>query len=208
MSMECSASCRRMASALNISVCVDPRPADALNSKIAIASCLSAVPVAGRLRLWVTRSFFAVNVLVISLQPLEHELIKSIEELTTWRRIIGAPLTADEIVDPQEERNTGEVSAYEDDDAIVAEIQHRQAIRSGELVEVESDDEDEDDPPKVCATELIPLCKKLETACIARVSAGSSLELVHRLCAFRAALRREELQNAKQATLDKFWNTK
>ncbi|KAG2358416.1 hypothetical protein BDR07DRAFT_1379460 [Suillus spraguei] len=101
------------------------------------------------------------------LNTLEHELMKSIEELTTRRQIIGAPLTADEILDPQEEKNVGEVTAYEDDDAIVAEIQCRQAIRSGELVEVESDDEDEDDPPKC-----------------------------------------EELQNAKQATLDKFWNTK
>ncbi|KAG2357400.1 WD40-repeat-containing domain protein [Suillus spraguei] len=112
------------------------------------------------------------------------------------------------ILDPQEEKNVGEVTAYEDDDAIVAEIRRRQAIRSGELVEVESDDEDEDDPPKVCAIELIPLCEKLEAACIARVGADSSLDLVHKLRAFRAALRREELQNAKQATLDKFWNTK
>ncbi|KAG2354522.1 hypothetical protein BDR07DRAFT_1614209 [Suillus spraguei] len=98
--------------------------------------------------------------------------MKSIEELTTRRQIIGAPLTADEILDPQEEKNVGEVTAYEDDDAIVAEIQCRQAIRSGELVEVESDDEDEDDPPK------------LEAACIARVGADSSLDLVHKLCAF------------------------
>ncbi|KAG2367633.1 hypothetical protein BDR07DRAFT_1606055 [Suillus spraguei] len=69
------------------------------------------------------------------------------EEVTTRRRIIGAPLTVDEILDPQEEKNVGEPTAYEEDDAIVAEIQRRQAIRSGELVEVESDDEDEDDPP-------------------------------------------------------------
>ncbi|KAG2356409.1 hypothetical protein BDR07DRAFT_1464058 [Suillus spraguei] len=80
------------------------------------------------------------------LNTLEHELMKSIEELTTRRRIIGGPLTADEILDPQQEKNVEEVTAYEDDDAIVAEVQRRQAIRSGELVEVESDDED--DPPK------------------------------------------------------------
>ncbi|KAG2352744.1 hypothetical protein BDR07DRAFT_1466105 [Suillus spraguei] len=123
-------------------------------------------------------------------------------------RTIGAPLTVDDILDPQEEKNVGEVTAYEDGDAIVAEIRRRQAIRSGELVEVESDDEDEDDPPKVCAIELIPMCEKLEAACIARVGADSSLNLVHKFRAFRAALRREELQNAKQATLDKFWITK
>ncbi|KAG2352766.1 hypothetical protein BDR07DRAFT_1497689 [Suillus spraguei] len=96
------------------------------------------------------------------LDTLEHELMKSIEELTTQRQIIGAPLTVDKILNPQEEKNVGEVTPYEDDNAIVAEIQCQQAIRSGELVEVESDDEDEDDSPKVCAIELIPLCKKLE----------------------------------------------
>ncbi|KAG2082598.1 uncharacterized protein F5147DRAFT_783247 [Suillus discolor] len=142
------------------------------------------------------------------LQTLEHELMKSIEELTIRRWIIGTPLTVDEILDPQEEKNIGQVTAYEDDDAIIAEIQRWQAIRSGELVEVESDDEDEDDQPKVCATELILLCKKLEAACIAQVGADSSLDLVHKLRAFQATLQRKELQNAKQVTLDKFWNTK
>ncbi|KAG1865846.1 hypothetical protein DFJ58DRAFT_724240 [Suillus subalutaceus] len=101
-----------------------------------------------------------------SLQTLEHGLMKSIEELTTRRQIIGTPLSVDEILDPQEEKNIGEVTVYEDDDAIVAEIRRRQGIRSGELVEVESDDEDEDDQPKVCVAELIPLCEKLEVACI------------------------------------------
>jgi hypothetical protein len=142
------------------------------------------------------------------LQTLEHGLTKSIEELTTRRRIIGTPLTVDEILNPQEEKNIGEVTVYEDDDAIVAEIRRQQGIRSGELVEVESDDEDEDDQPKVCVAELIPLCEKLEAACIARAGADSSLDLIHKLRAFQATLRCEELQNAKQATLDQLWNTK
>lgn len=73
---------------------------------------------------------------------------------------------------------------------------------------MDSDDEDEGDQPKVCAAELIPLCEKLEAACVARAGADSSLDLVHKLYAFRAALWREELQNAKQATLDRFWNIK
>ncbi|KAG1741863.1 uncharacterized protein EDB91DRAFT_1081655 [Suillus paluster] len=75
------------------------------------------------------------------LQTLKHELMKSIEELATRRQIIGTPLTVDEILDPQEEKWIGEVTGYGDDGAIVAEIQCRQGIRSGELVEVESDDE-------------------------------------------------------------------
>jgi hypothetical protein len=142
------------------------------------------------------------------LQTLKHGLMKSIEELTTWRWIIGTLLTVDEILNPQEEKNIGEVTVYEDDDAIVAEIWRRQGIRSGELVEVESDDEDEDDQPKVCVAELILLCEKLEAACIVQAGADSSLDLIHKLCAFWATLWCKELQNAKQATLDQLWNTK
>ena len=131
------------------------------------------------------------------LQHLQSFLIlagaKILQELTTRRRIIGIPLTIDEILEPQEEKNIGEVTAYEDDDAIVAEIQRRQRIRNGELVEEDSDDEDEGDQPKLCAAELIPLCEKLEAACIARAGADSSLDLIHGLRAFRATLRREEL---------------
>ncbi|KAG2336007.1 hypothetical protein BDR05DRAFT_971285, partial [Suillus weaverae] len=41
---------------------------------------------------------------------------------------------------------------------------------------------------KVCAAEVILLCEKLEAACVARASADSSLDLVHKLHAFRAAV--------------------
>ncbi|KAG1852494.1 hypothetical protein F4604DRAFT_1805511 [Suillus subluteus] len=52
-----------------------------------------------------------------------------------------------------------------------------------------------------------PCCVK-SSCMIARAGADSSLDLIHKLRAFRATLRREELQNAKQATLDQLWNTK
>jgi len=140
------------------------------------------------------------------LEAIEHELMKTVEQLQDRRRIIGAPLTIDEMLDPSVE-NINEGTVYNDDDAIVAEIKHRQAIRSGEIVEVESDDEDTgDDKLKLSTMELIGLFEQLEAACIARVNADSSFDIIHKLRRFRGVLRREEVQNAKQATLDTFWN--
>lgn len=145
-----------------------------------------------------------VNLKATQLETLEDDLMKSVEELQARRRI-------DEILDPSEEKCIGEATIYEDDDAIVAEIQRRQAIRSGKIVEVESDEEpEEDNQSKVSTTdsELIGLCTKLEAACIARVDADSSLDFIHDLRGFRAVLQREEMQKAKQTTLDSLWGTK
>ena len=98
-------------------------------------------------------------------------------------------------------------TVYKDDNAIVAEIKRRQAIRSGEIVEVESDDEDtSDDKPKLSTAELIGLCEQLEAACVAQVNADSSFDVIHNFRRLRGVLRREEIQNVKQATLDTFWN--
>ena len=74
---------------------------------------------------------------------------------------------------------------------------------------MESDDEDiqvGDEKLKLSTMELIGLCEQLVAACIAQVNADSSFDIIHNLRRFRGVLRREEIQNAKQATLDTFWN--
>ena len=74
---------------------------------------------------------------------------------------------------------------------------------------MESDDEDiSDDRPKLSTAEPIGLCEQLEAGCIARVNADSSFDVIHNLRRLRGVLRHEEIQNAKQATLDTFWNMK
>jgi len=129
--------------------------------------------------------------------------MKTVEQLLQdWRRIVGAPLIINEMLDPSAE-NVNEETVYKDDNAIVAEIKRRQAIRSGEIVEVESGDEDiSDDKPKLSTAELIGLCEQLEAGCIAQVNADSSFDVIHNLHRLRGVLRREEIQNVKQATLD------
>jgi len=107
-------------------------------------------------------------------------------------------------------KNVNEETVYKDENAIVAEIKRRQAIRSGEIVEVESGDEDlsSDDKPKLSTAELIGLCEQLEAGCIARVNADSSFDIIHDLHRLRGVLQRKEIQNVKQAIVDTFWNMK
>ena len=107
--------------------------------------------------------------------------MKTVKQLQDRRRTVGAPLTIDEMLDPSVEKvNEGTVN--NDDDAIVAGIKHRRAITSGEIVGVESDDEDiGDDKPKLSTVELIGLCEQLEATCIARGNAESSFDIIHNL---------------------------
>jgi len=90
--------------------------------------------------------------------------------LQDWRRTVGAPLTIDEMLDPSVE-NVNEETVYKNDNAIVAEIKRRQAIRSGEVVEVESGDEDiSDDKPKLSTAEV-----EHETRYVMMVTVGTFL---------------------------------
>ena len=76
-------------------------------------------------------------------------------------------MTIDEMLDPSVE-NVNEETVYKDVNAIVAEIKRRQAIRSGEIVEVKSGDEDiSDDKLKLSTAELTGLCEQLEAGCVA-----------------------------------------
>ena len=62
------------------------------------------------------------------------------------------------------------------------------------------DDEDRSDNDSLqpaVTSELITLAEQLEAGYISQVGAGSSPELLHRLRAFQAELRREQLRNAK-----------
>jgi hypothetical protein len=112
------------------------------------------------------------------------------------------------LVDPSAEREVGE-SAYRfegGDTEIVAEVRHQMAVESGEVIEVDSDSEAEDEgEADVGKAEMIRLCQQLEGLCIKYGATDSSLDLSRQLRRFRAYLRQEELKNASQKTLDVFW---
>jgi len=139
----------------------------------------------------------------------EEQLWASVKALKVRNRIIGTPMTIDEILAPREEAEIGAtMHNFEGGDkAIVAEVRHQLAVECGEVIEIDSDSDDEDDEPVPIPSrsELILICEKLEMACITYSDAGTSLELSRQLRQFRGALRCEELQNAKQVTLQSLW---
>ncbi|KAG1839580.1 hypothetical protein F4604DRAFT_1909228 [Suillus subluteus] len=104
-------------------------------------------------------------------------------------------------LDPAEERENGDLLNFEGgDQAIADKVRHEIAVANGEVVEIHSDDKS--DGPSFTPTELLDLCQQLETGCMQHGDPQLSLNLSSQLRLFRARLRREELLNAKQTSID------
>ncbi|KIJ47446.1 hypothetical protein M422DRAFT_248844, partial [Sphaerobolus stellatus SS14] len=79
------------------------------------------------------------------LVALEQDLEKTVAELKKRNRITGSPLTLEEMLNPVLEREIGD-SCYRfegGDQEIVEQVKHEMAIQSGEVIEVDSDSEEE-----------------------------------------------------------------
>ncbi|KAG1731309.1 hypothetical protein EDD22DRAFT_852902 [Suillus occidentalis] len=119
--------------------------------------------------------------------------------------------TVEELLDPVEEREVGGHD-YEfpgGDKDIVEEVQRQMAIERGDIIEVDSDSEEHEEDEKTTLeytfTEVIALSQQLEEACLQFGELGASFDLLKRLRAFRACVRREEIRGAKQRTIDSFF---
>ncbi|KAG2076030.1 hypothetical protein BDR04DRAFT_1090855 [Suillus decipiens] len=107
----------------------------------------------------------------------------------------------------------GEFPAFEGGDkAIADEVRREVTIASGEVIEIDSDDDDDDDDDDDSAaalitprTDLLHLCQQLEVGCNVMQYGDPqfSLNLLSQLRVFRAQLRREELLNARQTSLER-----
>ncbi|KAI9457916.1 hypothetical protein HD554DRAFT_2042208 [Boletus coccyginus] len=127
---------------------------------------------------------------------MEWPLARSIKILKDKNHIFGTLLSIEE----RENLDT-EAELFEDDAAIIAEVCRQEAVRSGDAIEVDSDNEDSDDPEMMVTSELIALAEKLEAGYVSRVGVDSSPDFLHHLRAFRAELRCNQAKNAKQSTL-------
>ncbi|KAG1848689.1 hypothetical protein F4604DRAFT_1935290 [Suillus subluteus] len=106
-------------------------------------------------------------------------------------------------IHPAEERENGDLLNFEGgDQAIADKVRHEIAVANGEVVEIDSDDESEEDGPSFTRMELLDLCQQLETGCMQHGDPQLSLNLSSQLRLFCARLRREELLNAKQTSID------
>ncbi|KAI6097291.1 hypothetical protein EDD16DRAFT_1718510 [Pisolithus croceorrhizus] len=117
---------------------------------------------------------------------LEKALMESIQILKLQKRILRPLPTLDEIFDPKEEQEIGELQyQFEGRDVeIVAVVQHELAVKQGEVVEILSDDEDEEILATLSTTDLIQMCKTLEVACMAASDVDSTPDLARSLHKF------------------------
>jgi len=138
--------------------------------------------------------------------------MESVEELVKWKRIIGCPPTVEDLINPIEEWEIGDLPyRFEGGDAeIVAEVQYEMAVACGEIIELDDsdlEDEDEDDSPS--QREVIKLCEMLEKVCFRYgLDESFSLELPCQLCKYRAQLLCEDLLSSTQTPLTNYFRPK
>ncbi|OJA17815.1 hypothetical protein AZE42_08390 [Rhizopogon vesiculosus] len=100
------------------------------------------------------------------LTTVENEVATSLQDLKNRNRIFGEPPSLDEFLEPAEEQGVGDSLEFEGGDkAIVAAVKQELAERAGEVIEIESDEE-EDPEPEVSRVETLALCRRLEGACL------------------------------------------
>lgn len=135
---------------------------------------------------------------------LEADLMSSIRELKSRNRIFGHLPTIEELINPPEERENESLQIFDSDDEIVHQVHYEKALEQGEIVEISSEDEEEDDASQVMTTEALEMCKKLGSFCL-DTGVGSASELSKVLHRFRAEVSREYMKSLKQSTLVDLW---
>src|SRR6202040_2963404 len=100
------------------------------------------------------------------LQSVEEDLAKSLRELKKRHRIHGVVLTTEELVNPIQEKEVGDL-AYEfrgGDPEMVAEVLREEA--KAQVVEISSDSDDEEKELTMTTATMLELCRQLEAACL------------------------------------------
>jgi hypothetical protein len=86
-------------------------------------------------------------------------------------------------------------------------VQKETAVANGEVIKVdESEDDGDDDGTSLPShANLIILCQQLEHCYMQYSDPQFSLELSHKLSKFHGILKKEELTNSTQSTLDRYF---
>jgi hypothetical protein len=143
------------------------------------------------------------------LKQAEQDLLGAVDELAQRRRIIGAPPTLTDLLEPPEEEDVYERQyEFEGDDEIVAEARRQLAEEAGDVIEIYDDsDDDGDDPPLINNRKGMECCQDLERLCMGRTKTNEKemdedLELVSLLRKLRVRLHREDMRSySKQSDL-------
>ncbi|KIK73282.1 hypothetical protein PAXRUDRAFT_604742 [Paxillus rubicundulus Ve08.2h10] len=140
------------------------------------------------------------------LKSTENELMQSIDVLKSRNRIFDTPPTLDELLDPPEEAEIREMDLFtigeKGEKEIVEMVEHEMAVARGEVIEINSDSDEDLVGPCITRIQMMTLCEQLERA-VLEYGEGEDLALSRQLCCFRAHLRGQEFTSMKQMTLDK-----
>jgi hypothetical protein len=141
------------------------------------------------------------------LTALEDEVTTSLHDLMACNRIFGTPLSMDKFLEPAEEQEVGDCVFEGGDKEIVAAVGWEMAGKWGEVIEVESNEE-EDIKPAISHTKTLALCQQLERACLQFGNADLTLlfELLKQIHLFHAELRHEELLHLTQTIIDAYFH--
>jgi hypothetical protein len=129
------------------------------------------------------------------------EVTSAIKELEERNRIFEGAPSVDAFIEPDIEREV-EVVPIRTDDELVGEVLREQAIEKGEIVEIEDDECDDEEPEMTSMTagEILTSISKLRKALLSRgdlcVRTAKTLALV------QDEISRQEMRNAHQITLD------
>ena len=122
----------------------------------------------------------------------------AIKELEQRNRIFEGAPSADAFIEPEIETEV-EVVPIRTDDELVSEVLREQAIEKGEIVEVE-DDEYEEEEPEMAVREILLSISKLRKALLSR--GDHCVRTAKMLALAQDEIAREEMKNAQQTTLD------
>lgn len=81
-------------------------------------------------------------------------------------------------------------------------------MNSGEIEELDEDEDSDKGEEEMTSNEILELCTKLEKACLSRGDPGQSFVLAQELRRFKVALSRETMLKSKQPTLDEYFMVK
>ncbi|KAF9222121.1 DDE-domain-containing protein [Gyrodon lividus] len=135
------------------------------------------------------------------LEEVEAQLMETVDTLKSCNCIFGTPPTLLELLDPPEEKEIRQgplLEANQSDEAIMDAVHQEMAASKHDVIEVESDDEEDPADPPVTRANVMLMSKEYGDV-------EEVLALSHHLHQFCAKLRRQEFLDAKQTLLDSFF---
>ena len=112
------------------------------------------------------------------------------------------------MLNPAEEMVVGDLQyRFEGGDKEIVElVQHEIAVAKGEVMELDSSDDEDKGELELEASvdDVIRLCQQMEGLCLRFDSNDKSLSLAQRLCQYCVDLKRVQLTSAKQTTLEEY----